>query len=123
MRPHLTRHALERGSEHLLWVLILGTVALPWWKWAGASFWLDEAITNCVVSDGVESVLRRSLTYQGQSPLYFLMAWCIRASGFHSEVALRLPSAIFCGLTLWTFNRLASAVLNPRVALAATCVL
>ncbi len=64
------------------------------------SFWLDETVSRWIVSDGWSQVISRSIAFQGQSPLYYLVLWSwAQVFGF-SEVALRLPSVFLVVLTL-----------------------
>ncbi len=55
----------------------------------GASYWLDECITSWVISDNLPAVFSRAITYQGQSPFYYLLAWSVRQIFGDSELALR----------------------------------
>jgi uncharacterized membrane protein len=73
-----------------------------------ASLWLDEFGTFWVVERNLKTTLLRSWQFQGQSPLYYLLAWIsIQAFG-ESEVALRAPSLVlgflFVG-ALWVCAR------------------
>lgn len=70
-------------SSVLLWVL-------PLWS----SLWLDETITYWVIKDGLPALFRRSLLYNAQSPVYFVIAWAALAVGGAKEWVLRLPSIL-----------------------------
>jgi 4-amino-4-deoxy-L-arabinose transferase-like glycosyltransferase len=74
---------------------------LLWIAHLRSSLWVDETITYWVIKDGLVETVRRALWFQGQSPLYFILAWIGMTLGGVNEVALRLPSvAAFAGATL-----------------------
>jgi len=75
--------ALIVVSSVLLWVL-------PLWS----SLWLDETITYWVIKDGLPDLFRRSLLYNAQSPVYFVIAWVALTVGGAKEWVLRLPSIL-----------------------------
>jgi hypothetical protein len=42
-----------------------------------SSLWLDETLTHWISSGTVEDVWRRTISFQGQSPLYYMVAWSV----------------------------------------------
>lgn len=75
------------------------------------SFWLDETISAWIVSGTLEDAVRRSISFQGQSPFYYSLLWCVRQVCGGSELALRSLS-IACGVGI--------AVLIYRISLRFT---
>lgn len=108
----------------LLLGAVLAFVGLRLWVVPlGEGLWLDETGTAFVVRAGADEVVARSLRYQGQSPLYYLLAWAsIRLLGW-SEVALRLPSLLALGAALGLVWRLAARAWGPEAGLIAAGVL
>lgn len=56
------------------------------------SLWLDEALTAWITRDSLEDTSARAVAFQGQSPLYFIMVWCIQTLFGSSEAVLRALS-------------------------------
>jgi uncharacterized membrane protein len=65
------------------------------------SLWLDECGTYWIIKDGLVSTIDRAVRYQGQSPLYYLIALSSLSAFGKSEFALRLPSLIAIALCAW----------------------
>jgi hypothetical protein len=57
-----------------------------------SSLWLDETLTFWIVSGSFEDVWRRAISFQGQSPLYYWMAWSVLKILPESDLAVRLFS-------------------------------
>jgi hypothetical protein len=87
-----------------------------------ASFWLDETITAWIVSDSLSSVWRRSIEFQGQSPLYYLLVWFMRQICGEHEIGLRALSVVCGGATclvlVRTVQKLSADPSAPLLALA-----
>ena len=93
---------LSSNKANYIWIaatLLLALLTLLFLPLHG-SFWLDETISVWITQSSLEDVWKRSLSYQGQSPLYFLILWLITQIGANSELALRLPSLLAAGLSL-----------------------
>jgi len=59
-----------------------------------ASLWIDEFGTFWVVEPNLTTTLLRAWQFQGQSPLYYVLAWIpIHVVG-ELETALRAPSLV-----------------------------
>jgi mannosyltransferase len=85
----------------------------------GDGLWLDEAGTYWVIRDGWRETYDRALRFQGQSPLYYLIAWFAVHCGGARETVLRLPSALaFAGATA-VLHRLARRIFDAETALYA----
>jgi len=106
------------ADEALTRVLILLAIGALWLRPIGSSFWLDELGTYWVVRDGFGDMVRLALRYQGQSPLYYLVAWAARIVGDGSEVIMRLPSLAAAALATYVLARLARRLFGPRGAWA-----
>ncbi len=79
--------------------------------------WLDETGTYWVVKDGLHDAFDRAIRYQGQSPLYYLVAWlALRVGGPHESV-LRLPSTLAVLGAIALLHRLARRIFDPETAL------
>src|SRR6186997_618470 len=58
------------------------------------SLWLDEFGTLWVVEGSLAEAVRRTIAFQGQSPLYYVLTWPFPHFFGESELALRLPSLL-----------------------------
>src|SRR5205809_4833130 len=77
------------------WTLAGLIAAAVWLRPIGSSLWTDEMGTWWVISGNARQVVQRAGAVQGQSPLYYLIAWAIRHVTGPSELGLRLPSVVF----------------------------
>src|SRR5690242_13579321 len=84
----------ERNHHFFLGSLIVMVAAGMWLVPLRSSLWLDETGTYWLIKDGVPSIIHRTFDFQGQSPLYYLIAWASNRLFPRSEIALRLPSTI-----------------------------
>lgn len=71
------------------------------------SFWLDETVTFWVTSETLDDTIHRSIEYQGQSPLYFVLLHYWRGLLGESELALRSLSLLFTFFSFTILYRLA----------------
>lgn len=103
-----------------LWIAFLGAVAavcvLLWLPAIRSSLSIDEAGTFWVIKDGVAKALRRSLDFQGQSPVYYLVDWIALKLGGRSELALRIPSLIAMLLAIIPVFRMAERLFDRETA-------
>jgi hypothetical protein len=53
---------------------------------------LDETITYWITGGTLAETIERAWSFQGQSPLYFIIVWIVRTLGYESEQHLRLIS-------------------------------
>ncbi len=96
------------SSEEVLSRTLVGiAIGVLWLGPIASSFWLDELGTYWVVRDGLGEMVRLALRYQGQSPLYYVVAWAARIVGHGSEVIMRLPSLAAAALATYVLARLA----------------
>src|SRR6185312_16150596 len=86
------------------------------------SLWLDECITAWVISGNFYDAVSRSITYQGQSPLYFVLLWIWRALAGSSELALRLPSIGAIAVAALGVYKLARRFAAPAPAAAGVTI-
>lgn len=73
----------------LLAALVLALRA-PW----GASLWLDETLSAWTVSGSLGDAWVRALSFQTQSPLYYVALWGVVQGCGSSEIALRSVSIV-----------------------------
>lgn len=82
-----------------------------------SSFWLDETITAWIAQSEIKTLVSRTFTFQGQSPLYFLAIHCVIKFCGSSELALRGLS-LLCGIgVLYIFARLLTRMGTPFVGI------
>ena len=106
----------DRRHARILWAVI-GVLALAVCiRPIGSSLWLDELGTWWVAKDGFRDVIARSWEIQGQSPLYYLVAWATRELAGPREWALRLPSVAFAVATAFIVFRLARRMVDTECA-------
>jgi Dolichyl-phosphate-mannose-protein mannosyltransferase len=98
----------ESGSFHVrfVWFATVLAGSVIWLRAIGSSFWLDELVTWWVVREGLTETVHRALTYQSQSPFYYVVAWATRHVGT-SELVMRLPSLVAGLLAAFLLYRLA----------------
>lgn len=109
----------DRFNRRFLLALAGLLVASLWLRPMVSSLWVDETGSWWVVKDGIREAVSRSTTYQGQSPLYYLILWTTRVVGGRSEVVLRLPSLLFAGVAAFLLYRLAVRLVDPEFGLLA----
>jgi len=97
-------------------------LASLWLRPIGSSFWLDELGTWWVVKDGIREAISRSASIQGQSPIYYLVAWVTRHVAGPSELAMRAPSIVFAGLSAVVLYWLGKRILDAELARLAVIV-
>lgn len=111
----------ERIILLALAVLSIAGAAL-WLRPIGSSLWLDEAGTTWVIKDGFGAAFDRSLEFQGQSPLYYIVALIAMKIGGANEVALRIPSILAAAAGAYLLYRLGTRILDRRSGLVAAAV-
>lgn len=87
------------------------------------SLWLDEFGTLWAIEDGVTTLLHRVYSFQGQSPLYYLLTWPLVHLFGESEFAVRLISLIAGAGTVYGAFRLASSIYGKDAGLMAASFL
>jgi uncharacterized membrane protein len=114
-RSPSSRRSDVRSHRAILWSVTGVLVAMLWMRPLGSSFWLDEFGTWWVVKDGIRDAISRSWEIQGQSPLYYLVAWATRQGVGSSELGMRLPSLLFAALTALLLYRLGKRFVDDEV--------
>jgi mannosyltransferase len=89
-----TSQSDDRAHLALLSTVVALVVLRLWLVPLTSSLWVDELGTWWVVKDGVGEAANRAYTFQGQSPLYYLIVWLAKVVGGTSEIALRAPSLV-----------------------------
>ena len=104
-RERVFYHFLTAWAVLLLWVLPIRS-----------SFWLDETGTYWIIKDGVPNLIARAISWSGQSPLYYLIAWLAHLARGRTEVILRLPSLIAMIAAAWLLYKLAVRLFDAQTA-------
>jgi uncharacterized membrane protein len=112
----------ERFHRRFYWIIGGVIVALVWIRPIASSLWTDEFGSWWVIKDGFRQAIDRSWTYQGQSPLYYLMVWATRHATGDQEWALRLPSVILAVLSVVLLYRLVRRLVDVECARIAAVV-
>ena len=107
--------AASRYHARSLWVLALLGGGVLWLRPIASSFWMDELVTWWTIKDSLSETIRRSLTYQGTSPLYYVISWGVSQVG-RSEWILRLPSLAAACVAVYLMYRLAIRLLDREFA-------
>jgi len=113
--------ALREHRRFLFVVLGVVVVAL-WIVPLRSSLWLDETVTYWVVKDGFSQAIRRSLDYQGITPLYYAVDWVAKTILGRSEIALRIPSLLSMGLATFLLYRLGRRLFDADTGILAAIV-
>lgn len=91
---------LLHASSAALFFLLVAVVTSR--LFLSESLWLDEGITWWVSKDGPAEAWRRAITYQGQSPLYYIIESLLFSfEPSPSEFLLRLPSILFLTIGIY----------------------
>ncbi len=104
----------NRVFAWLSWLLI-ACHYLTWLKFLPGSFWLDECGTAWIAQGSLSEVPQRTLLLL-HAPLFGAIATVAAAIGGINEVALRLPSWIAVGISIYVFSRVADELLEPDTA-------
>jgi mannosyltransferase len=99
----------------MAFVVALEFIALWLWPMNG-SLWTDEFGTWWVAKGTFSEVGRLAWTYQGQSPLYYAIAWLAGRLGGASEFAVRLPSLLAGLAAAYCFFRLVRRLADDAAA-------
>ena len=105
----------RRYYTPLLWCLLLACIARLWLSLLPESYWLDETVTAFMVRYGIH---HPSLAFAPKLDLS-LYYWLPRASAElfgYSEAALRLPSLMVTGISLFLTARIAARLIHPQAA-------
>jgi mannosyltransferase len=84
----------ERLHALFEWSVAGLAIAALWLRPIASSLRVDELGTWWVIQGSAREVVQRAQAVQGQSPLYYLMAWGARHLIGVGEIAFRLPSLI-----------------------------
>lgn len=84
-----------------------------------SSLWLDETGTVWLVKGDLFTTLENSYRFQGGSPLYNVIAWCVYSVFGVDEVALRVPSVLGAVVAAAALARLGARLYNGSVGLVA----
>jgi 4-amino-4-deoxy-L-arabinose transferase-like glycosyltransferase len=112
------------SSEHrrfLFAVLVLVIVGL-WLIPARKSLWIDETGTYWVIKDGLSQTWHRAITFQGQSPFFYLIEWIAKWVFGRSEIGLRLPSLISSAVSVLLLFRLTKRLIGQEAAWIASVI-
>ena len=114
----------DAGTQPRRWTMIaiLVGAGVLWLPGLGRGLWLDETGTYWVVSGGLDDTVDRAIQFQGQSPLYFVVAWFARIVGHGNEIVMRLPSVVFMAAAAFLLYRLLVALTDRTAALLGTAV-
>ena len=119
---NVVRNPLAAMTDILLagGILLIGLFARLY-EIGGKPFWLDEVTTLRRVSLGTADLITDSLSFH-HLPLYFLISRLFTSFGT-DEATLRLPAALFGGLSCALLFGLARTVGGRRAAIAASILL
>lgn len=81
-----------------------------------ASFWTDETISKWIVSESIADVIHRAVLFQGQSPFYYVLLWCVGRLFGGSEETLRSLSVLCSVATAMLVYRMTSKLTKDRAA-------
>jgi hypothetical protein len=97
------RRELIAATLFFVVTLFICWARLPW----SAGLWLDETLSAWTVSGGLSETWERSIRFQTQSPLFYLMQWSVVRLFGASEVSLRAISILVSFASLWVVTILA----------------
>ena len=112
----------------------LGADLRPFWKFAVVcgliglvlrlygfhfSLWLDEFATLWIVEADWGDIIPRTLEFQPQSPLYYLVSWNFVKLLGESEIVLRIPPFLFGLGTIFCIFKVAELIADTKAGLLA----
>ena len=104
----------ERFHVRFLWAVTILSGSVLWLRPIASSFWEDELVTWWVIDGSFREMLHRSYALQGQSALYYPVAWLVRHVG-DQEWVLRLPSLVAMVAAAYLLFRLATRLLDREL--------
>lgn len=120
--PGINAAVSRRPADAYLLVLVVTLIVVLWIPPLRSGLVLDEAGTYWTIKDGIQEAIRRAERYQGQSPLYYAVAWLALTVGGPSEVMLRVPSILAaCGATFLLY-RVGALLVDGQTGLMAAGV-
>jgi hypothetical protein len=109
---------MKRGTRSMrlaLGAIIAAGMLVRLWGVTG-SLWLDEFSTLWVVEAGLRGVAARTLSFQGQSPLYYWLVAALTNVLGESELSLRLLSLVASLLTAFACGMAGQLLAGRRTA-------
>ena len=106
----------ERLHAAFLWTCTVLVVVALWLRPITSSLWNDEFGTWWVVNGDFHDLVRRAAAVQGQSPLYYAVAWVAKLVAGRSELGLRFPSFVFALGALWLIHRIGRRLFDRETA-------
>src|SRR4051794_34897958 len=103
-----------RFHARFLWAVTILSGGVLWLRPIASSFWEDELVTWWVIDGSFREMLHRSYALQGQSALYYPVAWFVRHVG-QPEWVLRLPSLVALVVAAYLLFRLATRLLDREL--------
>ncbi len=110
-----------RGRWFFLAAILLTATAVRFWNLDTPSQWLDEILVSMAAKYPVETIIRRSLTQDFHPPFFYLLTK-IAMLGGTSDMALRLPQALFGVAGVWAAWRLGREMVSEGAGLATAAV-
>jgi len=109
---------LDTEASERLWIIAVGTMVVIqlWFGMIGTSLWQDETGTWWIAKDGAAEVVRRSFSWSGQSPLFYLAAWLSQRLFGLNEIALRIPSVLAMSGAIYFLYRIAERLYDRTSA-------
>lgn len=111
----------DRFHVRFLWAVTLLSGAVLWLRPIASSFWEDELVTWWVIDGSFREMVHRSYALQGQSALYYPLAWLVRHVS-DKEWVLRLPSVIALVGAAYLLFLLATRLLDRELGRLAVLV-
>jgi mannosyltransferase len=112
----------DRSHRIFLWIAAAVGVAVLWLWPLPSSLWVDEFGTWWVIQGGIREVIDRAWTYQGQSPLFYVLVWGLRHLTGSGEWALRSPSVVAAAASAYLLYRLIVRLVDTECARIAAIV-
>jgi mannosyltransferase len=112
----------DRAHARFLWTIAALAIAVLWIRPIGSSLWTDELGTWWVISGTSRQVIDRAEAVQGQSPLYYLLAWLARHVTGPSEIGLRVPALVCCLAAAYLMYWIAKRLVDAEMARIAVVV-
>ncbi|MCA1834721.1 MAG: glycosyltransferase family 39 protein [Actinomycetota bacterium] len=112
----------ERWPATYLLILAVGCALVLWLLPLRSSLSLDELGSYWTVKEGFRQAFHRSLEFQGESPMYYLLLAAVVRFVGRSELIMRIPSLLAMGVAAWATYRVGLRLLDRVAATLAALI-
>ena len=112
------------STEHGRFLASIAVVAALglWIPQLTSSLWADETVTHWIIKGSLHQAVSRASTFEGESPVYFVIANVWRRLFGSGELALRLPSLLAVAGAAFVVYRIGRRLADDETGILAAIV-